>query len=142
MHPRPERHLLIGDEQDLPLLRMLLASFPRHATGEIFLELPDARRPLLPAQDGISTRYLPRGAGELPGARACAALESWVDEWVHDEYESPEAHSIFMGLVGNPLVGRTCDRMVAQRPRLHMHRPCCTSLPQEAERPGGGPPVR
>ena len=31
------RHVLIGDEQDIPLLRLLLASFPAEAVGEVFL---------------------------------------------------------------------------------------------------------
>ena len=135
MHARPERHLLIGDARDLPLLRVLLASLPRHATGEVFVELPDARRPILPAPAGISTRYLRRRPGELPGTRACAAFESWVGEWVHGEHESPEAHAVFLGLAGNPLVARACDRMGAKLPHLHLHRPCCPGMPQAAGMP-------
>lgn len=138
MHARPERHLLIGDAQDLPLLRALLASLPRHATGEVFVELPDARLPLLPAPEGISTHFLRRRPGEFPGTRACAAFESWVSEWVHGEHESPEGHSVFLGLAGNPLVARVCDRMDAKLPHLHLHRPAFTGAARGARAPIDG----
>lgn len=60
MTPSIERFLMIGDEADLPLLRSLARSFPANARGNIFLELPDDRRPLLSAPPGITTSVLPR----------------------------------------------------------------------------------
>src|SRR5690625_6699893 len=77
--------------------------------GNIFLELPDDRRPLLSAPPGITTSVLPRSLPSVlhaPGARACVALESWVGEWVHGDHASAEGHAIFVGLTGNPLIER------------------------------------
>ncbi|MGP9536466.1 hypothetical protein ACT3SP_00540 [Brachybacterium sp. AOP43-C2-M15] len=129
MHARPDRHLLIGDEQDLPLLRVLLASFPQDAVGELVLELPAGHGPLPWAPPGIDTRLLLRAPGALSGLRACAALDAWVGEWVHGDHARPEAHSIFVGMTKNPLVTRLCEELVAQRPGLHMHRPSRTGSP-------------
>ena len=131
MTPSIERFLMIGNEADLPLLRSLTTSFPANAQGNIFLELPDDRRPLLSAPPGISTSVLPRSLPSVlhaPGTRACVALESWVGEWVHGEHASAEGHAIFVGLAGNPLVERLCAALVQHRPGLHLHRAC----------PGGG----
>ena len=131
MTPSIERFLMIGDEADLPLLRSLARSFPANARGNIFLELPDDRRPLLSAPPGITTSVLPRSLPSVlhaPGARACVALESWVGEWVHGDHASAEGHAIFVGLTGNPLIERLCAALVQHRPGLHLHRAC----------PGGG----
>src|SRR5690625_5753198 len=69
---------MIEDASDLPLLRSLPSSFPANARGNIILELPDDRRPLLSAPPGITTSVLPRSLPSVlhaPGARACVALD-------------------------------------------------------------------
>src|SRR5699024_4741324 len=77
----PTRHVLIGDEQDLPLLRAVLASFPPDAVGEVLLELPMARRQRpLPRPVGLAVRILRRGPGQYPGLAACTAPGAWVEE--------------------------------------------------------------
>src|SRR5690625_3654187 len=86
--PSIERFLMVGDEAALPLLRSLARSFPANARGNIFLELPDDRRPLLSAPPGITTSVLPRSLPSVlhaPGARACVGLQSWVGEWRSEE---------------------------------------------------------
>lgn len=120
------RHVLIGDEQDIPLLRLLLASFPAEAVGEVLLELPAAERtllPNLPAPSGIGLRHLPRFEDEHPGLAACTALGAWIEEWVLDEHATAEGHTIFVGMAHNPLVEQWCEALVERHPRLHMHRP-------------------
>ncbi|AXK46415.1 SIP domain-containing protein [Brachybacterium saurashtrense] len=123
MPPITPRHLLIGDEQDLPLLHALLRTLPADTEGELVLELPDERRPLLPTPPGVTTRHLVLGRGRRRGDRACAALEAWVEEWLLDDHLSAEAHAVFVGLPHNPKVAVLCERLAAQHPTLHMHRP-------------------
>lgn len=120
------RHVLIGDERDLPLLRVVLASFPPDAVGEVLLELPASRRPTpppLPAPAGLAVRVLRRGADQAPGLAACTALGAWVEEWVLGDHATAEGHAIFVGMPGNPLVERWCEEQLERLPRLHMHRP-------------------
>ena len=126
MSPIPLRHLLIGDEHDLPLLDALLRTLPADAVGELVLELPDARRPLLPTPPGMTTRHLVLGRGRRRGDRACAALEAWTEEWLLDAHLAAEAHAVFVGLVHNPKVAALCERLAARHPTLHMHRPSHT----------------
>lgn len=123
MSPIPLRHLLIGDEHDLPLLAALLPTLPRDAVGELVLELPIRRRPLLPTPSGIITRLLVLGRGWRRGDRACAALETWAGEWLLDEHLATEAHTVFVGLPHNPKVAALCERLSAQHPTFHLHRP-------------------
>lgn len=126
MDPSHARHVLIGDEQDVPLLRLLLASFPPQAMGQVFLELPAAERtllPHLPTPSGITIHHLPRFEGDHPGLPACTALGAWIEEWVLDEHATAEGHAIFVGMAHNPLVEQWCEALVARNPRLHMHRP-------------------
>ncbi|MFI8777760.1 SIP domain-containing protein [Brachybacterium paraconglomeratum] len=123
MSPIPLRHLLIGDEHDLPLLGALLRTLPRDTVGELVLELPDERRPPLPTPPGVTTRHLVLGRGWRRGDRACAALEAWTEEWLLEEHLGAEAHAIFVGLAHNPKVAALCERLAAQHPTLHMHRP-------------------
>lgn len=118
------RHVLIGDEHDLPLLRVVLASFPADAVGEVLLELPVARRQTpLPRPVGLAVRILRRGPGQYPGLAACTALGAWVEEWVLGDHATAEGHAIFVGMPGNPLVERWCGEQLERLPRLHMHRP-------------------
>ena len=119
----PLRHLLIGDEHDLPLLSSLLRTLPPDTVGELVLELPDERRPLLPTPPGVTTRHLVLGRGRRRGDRACAALEAWTEEWLLDEHLRADAHAVFVGLTHNQKVAALCDRLAAQHPTLHMHRP-------------------
>ena len=126
MSPIPLRHLLIGDEHDLPLLGALLRTLPRDTVGELVLELPDERRPLLPTPPGVTTRHLVLGRGWRRGDRACAALEAWTEEWLLDAHLATEAHAIFVGLVHNPKVAALCEGLAALLPTLHMHRPSQT----------------
>lgn len=126
MSPIPLRHLLIGDEHDLPLLDALLRTLPSDSVGELVLELPDAREPLLPTPPGITTRLLPLGRGRRRGDRACATLEAWTEEWLLDDHLATEAHAVFVGLVHNPKVAALCERLAARHPTLHMHRPSHT----------------
>lgn len=123
MNVRTPRHLLIGDEQDVALLRMVLASFSQDAVGELMLELPGTECPPIPAPVGLSLRGLPRDPGAPPGVRACVALRAWIDEWVLDEHASAEGHAIFVGMAGNPFVERWCEAMLECHPHLHLHRP-------------------
>src|SRR5699024_3089911 len=117
-------HVLIGDEQDLPLLRAVLASFPPDAVGEVLLELPMARRQRpLPRPVGLAVRILRRGPGQYPGLAACTALGAWVEAWVLGDHATAEGHAIFVGMPGNPLVERWCGEQLERIPRLHMHRP-------------------
>ncbi|GAA1299093.1 MULTISPECIES: hypothetical protein [Brachybacterium] len=129
MPARPDRHLLIGDEQDLPLLRALLPSFPQDASGELVLELPAEHGPLPSTPPGISTRILPCEPGTPGGLRACAALDAWAGEWLHGDHARPEAHSIFVGLTGNLLVTRLCEALATRHRGLHMHRPSHAGSP-------------
>ena len=130
MIARTPRHLLIGDEQDVSLLRMVLASFPEDAVGELLLELPNPECPPIPAPDGIALRPLPRAVGTPPGVRACMALGAWIDEWVLDEHASAKGHAIFVGRAGNPVVERWCAAMLGHHPQLHLPRPWRASPPQ------------
>lgn len=129
MHARPDRHLLIGDEQDLPLLRALLPTFPAAATGELVLELPAAHGALPRTPPGVSTRLLHRPPGILNGLQAAAALDAWTGEWLYGAHAHPEAHSIFVGLAGNPLITHVCEVLAARHSGLHLHRPAHTGSP-------------
>ncbi|WP_462418304.1 siderophore-interacting protein [Kytococcus sp. Marseille-QA3725] len=66
---RAERFLLAGDETALPAIVNILRTLPEGATGQAFLEVPgagDVRE--LTAPSGIEVVWLPRDAGEEPGA--------------------------------------------------------------------------
>lgn len=117
------RHLLIGDEQDLPLLRLLLSGFPWDSVGELVIELPARRHPLIAAPPGIAQHVVVTAPHEPRGLRACTALDAWVSEWVLGERASAEGHAIFLGMAGNALVESRCEALLARHPRLHMHRP-------------------
>lgn len=117
------RHLLIGDEHDLPLLKLLLTTLPQGAVGELLLELPGADRPALPAPAGISTRCLTRESELHRGVRAAAALDAWAAEWVHGPHSTARGHSIFVGMPFSPVMGEKCAAMLARHPHLHLHRP-------------------
>lgn len=129
MEPSHSRHALIADDRDFPLLRLLLASFPPDAVGEVILELPDTagghpqETPFLPVPSGITVRNLRRSVDEQPGLAACTALAAWVEEWVLDEHATAEGHTIFVGMPDNALVEHCCERLLERRPGLHMHRP-------------------
>lgn len=121
-----ERFLLIGDESDLPHLRAMMDGFPNHAEGNLYIEVSGSRSPLMCTPPGISVSLLRRQPDDprLPGARACAALESWVGEWVHGDHERREHHTIWVGMPGNPLVEQMCDALLHRCAELHLHRPC------------------
>lgn len=69
--------VLVSDESGLPAVAGILASLPRHTSGQVIIEIAeDADRQEFDAPDGIDVRWIVRGHDdhEVPGVRALAAL--------------------------------------------------------------------
>lgn len=130
--PQADWHLLIGDLSAVPAIDSALRALPDHATGLVFLEVPEADDlPEFTAPAGVRfTRLTGAAAGTEPNRLAAAVAEAdWpagrVQVFAHGERESMKAVRRLLkdkgvgreqlSLSGYWAYGRTEDRFQAEK---------------------------
>lgn len=127
--------LLAGDAHDAPELRRLIAMLPRHAYGQVYVEVgaTGGQRHVDPARwelpQGMSLTVLRRSPGSprpRRGRLLAAALAAWADEWLPDGgCRCAGPFALWVGCAASPDVERLC-RSLNDRLDLapaHLHRP-------------------
>ncbi|MGC5615032.1 SIP domain-containing protein [Georgenia sp. Z1491] len=142
----PSPHvLLVGEHDDIPYIRSVLARLPENAYGQVYLEVDtDEHLPDVVAPERIGIRWLTRAdVGDeghllLPkGARLERAVRAWLSEWLCD---APDEGPIVVWVGGsdNPRLAELHLELHA-RIHQHHHRQGARSATDRA-RPGHRPP--